>query len=535
MKRKLIPFLIIVIVPQVFLAIAILSKQNESSSIAQIQELKQRVMSKPQKAVDHGLFAELQKDFKTPQEVTAACLSCHTGRAKEVMSTHHWLWERESFIEGRGVVSLGKKNLLNNYCTGIRSSEGSCNKCHAGYGWGDKSFDFTNELNVDCIVCHDNTETYEKASGGSGYPYMEGPLKPDYKHITANIGKPTKYNCGYCHFYSAGGNNIKHGHLEEALLDCSRDVDVHMTSEGMDMNCTDCHETKNHVMNGRYYGTASNDYNRATCEQCHGDYPHEKSILNEHSIKVTCQACHIPVYAKVNSTKLYWDWSTSTRMKDGQPYEEKDSLGNKTYQSIKGSAQWANNVKPEYVWFNGQANHTLVTDSLTEFPVKINTLYGEYRDPKAKIWPVKIHRGKQPMDKNYKRLLQAKLWDAEKNKGALWVDFNWDEALKKGMEYIDVPYSGEWEFVETEMYLPISHMVSPKEKTVSCNECHTRENSRLEGLTDFYLPGRDRNKTVDLAGTLIIVLSILGVMGHGALRVLASKKRKQQQQNLIGE
>jgi len=527
MKNKLIPFLAIVLIPQIFIAIAILDKPKQMNPQV-LEALKVEVANKPKKAVDHGKFAELQKDFKTPQEVTQACLSCHTERGEELLNNHHWLWEREAFIEGRGVVYLGKKNLINNFCTGIGGSESTCNKCHAGYGWDENGFDFTQQHNMDCLVCHDNTRTYEKASGGAaGYPPVDGPFAPDYNFITANVGMPTKYNCGYCHFYSAGGNNIKHGHLEEALLNTTRDVDVHMNREGMDMSCTDCHKTQNHVMLGRYYGTASNDYNRATCTQCHGVKPHAVGKLNEHTVKVACQTCHIPTYAKVNPTKMYWDWSTACDLQDGRPYEMMDSTGRISYQSIKGTAHWESDVEPEYVWFNGQADHMLASDSITEFPVKINTLFGDYYDPKAQIWPVKIHRGKQPFDPNYQRVLKAKLWDKEPGKGGLWVDFNWETSLTEGMRIAGLPWSGEWEFVETEMYLPISHMVSPKEMALGCTDCHTREGSRLENLTDFYMPGRDRNATVDIIGILLILGTLGGVLLHGTLRIVMARKRNQ--------
>jgi octaheme c-type cytochrome (tetrathionate reductase family) len=527
MKNKLVVFIAIVLIPQIFLAVAILDKPKELDPAIR-EALIEKVQHRPKKAVDHSKFAELQKDFKEPQEVTEACLSCHTERGKELLTNHHWLWEREAFIEGRGVVYLGKKNLINNFCTGVGGSEGSCNKCHAGYGWDEKEFDFTNERNMDCLVCHDNTNTYEKASGGAGYPPTSGPMAPNYNLIASNVGKPTKHNCGYCHFYSAGGNNIKHGHLEVALLTATKSVDVHMAKEGMDMSCTDCHTTQNHVMQGRYYGTASNDYNRATCTQCHGSTPHAHSKLNEHTVKVACQTCHIPTYAKVNPTKMYWDWSTACDLQDGKPIEYMDSTGTISYQSIKGTAHWAKNVEPDYIWFNGQADHMLVTDSITSFPVQINTLYGSYTDSKAQIWPVKIHRGKQPFDPVLHRVLKAKLWDKEPGKGALWVDFNWEAALREGMKLADLPWSGEWEFVETEMYLPISHMVSPKTEALSCSDCHTREGSRLAGLNDFYMPGRDRSATIDLIGVLLILGTLGGVATHGFVRIFISRKKKKQ-------
>jgi len=111
MKKKLIPFVVIVLVPQVFLAIALLDRPKQMNPKV-LEALKHEVNNKPQVAVDLSQFAELQKDFKQPQEVTEACLSCHTKRGEELLTNHHWLWEREAYIEGRGVVYLGKKIWL---------------------------------------------------------------------------------------------------------------------------------------------------------------------------------------------------------------------------------------------------------------------------------------------------------------------------------------------------------------------------------------------------------------------------------------
>ncbi len=229
--KKTFLFIFIVIFP---LTIITLGFSNFFEKEGNLGELKEKYSRKKISSVDHSKFEILQKDFKDPHEVTAACLSCHTERGKELMSTAHWNWEREEYIEGRGITYLGKKNLINNFCTGIMSNEPSCNKCHAGLGWTDKNFDFNNQLNIDCLVCHDKTGTYEKATGMGGHPPV-GEEAPDYKNIVANVGRPMKHNCGYCHFNGGGGNNVKHGDLETALLNCDRNVDIHMAKDGLDM------------------------------------------------------------------------------------------------------------------------------------------------------------------------------------------------------------------------------------------------------------------------------------------------------------
>jgi hypothetical protein len=69
-------------------------------------------------------------------------------------------------------------------------------------------------------------------------------------------------------------------------------------------------------------------------------------------------------------------------------------------------------------------------------------------------------------------------------------------------------------------------MVSSKEKTVKCTECHTNQKSRLAGLNDFYMPGRDRSAFVEKAGTSLLILSLLGVFIHGMVRIVSNSKNK---------
>lgn len=509
---KKIPLVLVAVAIGITLFVGGLKRAGSGSE--QLANLKQQYAVKHVASVDHSKLSALQKNFRSGQEVTLACISCHNDRHKEVMQSSHWNWEREEYVEGRGVRYIGKKNILNNYCIGISSNELSCNKCHIGYEWTDTTFDFTDARNVDCLACHDNSNTYVK--GAKGLPDSSVNLT----NVAQHVGRPLRTNCGTCHFFGGGGNNVKHGDLEKALFDATRDVDVHMASDGMDLQCVDCHTAKNHQMLGKMYSVSSMNRNRSSCEQCHGDAPHSDGTLNEHTTKVACQTCHIPEYAKVNSTKLHWDWSTAGKLKDGKPYAKEDSLGNDTYLSIKGSFVWGRNVKPEYIWFNGTASHYLLGDTTSERPIRLNALYGSYSDPGAKIIPVKIHRANQIYDPVNRMLIQPKLFAEHAGEGAFWKDFNWQTSAEAGMRSVHLPYSGKYEFVETEMTWPVNHMVAPKDKAVGCAECHTRNNSRLAALTDFYMPGRDHNATLDAIGIWVLVGTAAAISVHATARVI---------------
>ncbi|MDP4115005.1 MAG: tetrathionate reductase family octaheme c-type cytochrome [Bacteroidota bacterium] len=492
---------------------------------SKLNELKAELSKKTTPSVDHSKFPILQKKIGSPQEVTEACISCHNGRAQEVMQSNHWNWEREEFIKGRGVVYLGKKNAINNFCIGVEGNELSCAKCHIGLGMTSSStYSYTDSKNIDCLVCHDNTETYAKAPEKGGAPDQT----LDFSFIAQHVGKPKRSNCGVCHFLGGGGNNVKHGDLETALFEPSKETDIHMASSGMNLGCTECHKTEKHLISGKMYSLSSMNRNRATCEECHTDNPHSETVLNQHTYKVACQTCHIPVYAKVNATKLDWDWSTAGKLKDGQPYEEDDKDGNHTYLSIKGNFKWGKNLKPDYIWFNGTASHYLLGDKVndTTKALVINPLNGSYNDRNSKIIPVKIHRAKQPFDPVNRILIQPKLYAEKPGEGALWKDFNWQRASEVGMKEVNLPFSGKVSFIRTEMYWPINHMVSSKEKTVQCNECHSRDNSRLAGLKDFYMPARDFSPVIETAGTGIIFFAFAGVLIHGVIRIISTRKRK---------
>ncbi len=509
-----------VIVLIIIVAIGTLTSTNEEES--PLDQLKDKFSEKHVPTVDHSKFTRLQKEFKSPRDVTAECISCHNKRGEEVMKSNHWNWEREEYIEGRGIVSIGKKNAMNNFCIGTQGNEKSCAKCHIGYGMNEKGFSFTDQNNIDCLVCHDNTETYAKAPNQGGEP-----LKTlDLNNIAQNVGRPRRSNCGVCHFYGGGVDNVKHGDLSSLMFEPTADIDVHMAVEGENMQCVDCHKTKQHIISGKMYSLSSMNLDRVLCEDCHTETPHENGILNEHTLKVACQTCHIPIYAKEKSTKLHWDWSTAGKLKNGEPYELDDSLGNHTYLSIKGSFVYGRNIKPEYQWFNGTASHYLEGDVVEDSskPVVLNKLHGSYIDPDSKIIPVKVHRAIQPFDPINKILIQPKLYSDKKGEGAFWKDFNWESASEEGMKAAGLPFSGKVTFIRTEMNWPINHQVSSAKDAVKCSECHTRENSRLAALTDFYMPGRDFSFIIDFLGKWLIILVLIGVIVHGSIRIIAAKK-----------
>jgi len=420
------------------------------------------------------LFAQIEEHkeitgpFKAPQEVTTACLECHEDAAKEVMATSHWTWMSSDSLNIPGhknKMQIGKQNLFNNFCINLNSNWPRCTSCHVGYGWKDETFDFLNEKNVDCLVCHDNTGKYKKSPAGSGYPEKD----VDLVYIAQNVDMPNRKTCGNCHFYGGGGDNVKHGDLEIGLINPDTNLDVHMGEN--DMLCQDCHETDNHNMKGAAFSVSIDmSEEQVECSNCHELPIHETEEIDKHTKKIACQTCHIPVYAKEKPTKVYWDWSTA-----GQEIEsEKDRFGKATYIKKKGSFRWDKNIQPEYLWYSGNSQRYLTGDKINKNGVtRLNYPLGSKNDSHSKIYPFKVHRGKQISDAENDYLIVPQLW------GGFWKHFDWNKAAEEGMKSVNLPYSGKYEFVETEMYWRVNHEIVGSDEALQCNGCHA-ENGRMD-------------------------------------------------------
>ncbi len=423
----------------------------------------------PKNAPDHKNLVKLE-GAPDALAVTKNCLSCHAKAGEAILKTSHWKWRGPSpyTVGHENRIDLGKAhNTINNFCININGNWPRCTSCHIGYGWKGQNFDFTDPTKIDCLVCHDTTKTYKKAPPGAGFPKEN----VDLARVAQNVGRPTRDTCGMnCHFVGGGGDAVKHGDMNQTLLESSRFTDVHMgvTDGGMNFRCQECHRTRNHMIAGRSISVPASEGD-LSCEYCHTDKPHigRELIdhhLNKHSKHIACQTCHIPIYSKNKPTKMYWDWSVAG--KDIKP--SKDKYGMPTYIKKKGAFKWKEAVKPSYMWYNGTVKRYILGDRInTEGVTELNKPMGDFRDPSARIYPFKIHRGKQISDAVHKHLITPKLF------GGFWKHWNWDRAARDGMQASGLQYSGEYEFVETVMYWGLTHEVIPKEEALSCAECHT--------------------------------------------------------------
>ncbi len=417
----------------------------------------------------HTSHADIIKGpFTTGQDVTKNCLTCHPEAARDIMMTTHWTWESKPFtIPGRAEpVTIGKLNQINNFCISAQGNQKSCTACHIGYDWKEKTattpvFDFTKSENVDCLMCH----------AQSGYAKGKYGNPADTVNLLAaarSVAAPTRANCGKCHFDGGGGNGVKHGDLDESLNFPTQNLDVHMGKNNF--ICTDCHVTKDHTVKGRIVADnfTVDPNEQVSCTQCHAEDLHKDERINQHVKSVACQTCHIPAFALKDPTKVSWDWSTAGKDIGDDHF---------TYLKIKGNFVYEKNVRPTYLWFNGNlAERYLLGDKIDPSkPTNIDKPAGDISDKAAKIFPFKLHVANQPFDTTYNYLLAP----VTAGPGGYWTTFVWDDGFKLAEQRMGLKYSGNFGFTQTNMYWPTTHMVQAKEDALQCDECHS-ENGRMD-------------------------------------------------------
>ena len=446
-----------------------------------------------------GAYAndQLHKGYFTEHayEGTKSCLNCHGKLADEVLETAHFKWEGISTnIEGHEGEIHGKNDVLNNFCIALATNEARCTQCHAGYGYQDASYDFGDTENIDCLVCHDQTSTYAKAPTTAGLPVPTVDLDAVAQSVAMNGGTPTIENCIDCHAKAGGGDNVKHGDIAMVMANTTREFDVHMGTDGGNLECVACHQVQrdadgnmlSHGIGGMPYHSVD-EGDMKQCDDCHGDVGNihagssvEVVFQNGRHDRLACQVCHIPTFARQTSTKVEWYWDTAGQ--DIDPIPVDPATGRATYDKKKGDFVWANNVRPELRFFNGKYSKMLLgaNDLYTSEPAVLAEPMGDYTDQAAMIYPFKKMIGNQVADVVNKRIMVPHLFGMTGGPNPYWGAYDWDLALLDAAAVTGQPYqSGDFGFVETEMYLSVNHEVAPKEQAwgmdSDCADCHLQD------------------------------------------------------------
>ncbi len=262
----------------------------------------------------------------------------------------------------------------------------------------------------------------------------------DILKAAQSVGKATSEMCQRCHLSTGGGPNHKHG------VSPTKDTDVH-TARGK--QCTSCHKFTGHKTIGAADIKAIElPKLQLACSNCHIGHKGEmKDVLNNHK-RVACQTCHIPAIARDPAfpTITARDWT-------------KPVLNEKT--GLYGPTNtMANNVKPEYRWWNRKMK-------TPPEPV------GSKDDKASRIYPWKRTNYTVIGDEKsgHAVFIKAGVYNVTGDPGA---------AAKKGAEDAKQEYSGAWKGVTESMVFSVNHQVAPKEQALGCGSCHVASGGVLD-------------------------------------------------------
>jgi len=451
-------------------------------------------------------------------EGTESCLLCHQDEGEAALEMGHFKWQgKTDRMVGLTGQEHGKNDLINNFCIAVPTNEPRCTQCHAGIGYADKTFNFNDPANVDCLVCHDQSGTYAKGPKTAGAPEPGVDLNVVARSIALGSEPPRK-NCINCHAKAGGGDNVKHGDISTDMVATTREYDVHMGTDGANFDCVACHGANHDPNSGEVnHGNAGmslhsvNEGEMKQCSDCHGGQqaihagtPAEDLIAAGWHERLACQVCHIPAIARKKPTKVEWYWADAGQ--DITPPIDPET-GMPTYDKMKGTFVWKNNVRPTLRYANGDWERMVigVNDKYDSEPIQLALPQGSHSDPDAMIYPFKLMKGNQPVDPVTGTVMVPHLFGMKGGPNPYWVKYDWNLALEDGAAYTGQDYSGTYGFASTEMLLSVNHEVAPKEQALgagpipeACTDCHATDYIDWEALgwTGDPLSGGDRENSV---------------------------------------
>jgi hypothetical protein len=360
--------------------------------------------------------------------------------------------------------------------------DGGCARCHTGLGSKPLPTATQAQLeNIDCLLCH--SKNYKRTVGTVNGAYRFVPntaaMTVSLLQAAVDITKPDNNTCLNCHTKAGGGDNFKRGDIEEAHRTATTALDVHMASTvsgGAGLQCLDCHTNIGHKIAGRGMDLRERDIpNTVVCQNCHSGTPHDSSELNRHTTRVNCTVCHIPEFAKVAATDMVRDWSQPGDLNPATKlYEPHMTL--------------AAHVQPEYAFFTGRSTFYQFGDPAVPGPngrILMAGPQGSVQDAEARLFAVKHHLGKQPIDPVTGRLFPLKI-------GIFFSTGNIDNAVAQGAAGVGWSYSGH-AFADTERCMGLYHEVAPADQALQCASCHDTGNSRINFASLGYAPKTTRN------------------------------------------
>jgi hypothetical protein len=297
----------------------------------------------------------------------------------------------------------------------------------------------------------------EDAQGSFQYVIDEVNMPVSAVVAAQTVHTPTRSTCLSCHAYAAGSDCGKRGDLSSRMVNPPVAVDVHMSPLGANLTCQACHQFTSHLVKGRGLDIRPNDIaEQLTCTSsaCHSLTPHNITTLNLHTSRVSCQACHIPEYAKLITTEMERNWSN--------PFWFPGMFSNQG--GYKPEEVRQGNVTPTYAWFNGTSYvyvrgqvPTLRADGMYEFAAP----YGSVDE--GRIVPMKEHTSNSAMLDSTGQMIPFSTF-------TFFVTGDFAQAVTAGMQAFNM--TGTWSVVDVHTYQTINHQVEPFTNALQCGDCH---------------------------------------------------------------
>lgn len=378
------------------------------------------------------------------------CGGCHGTEANEVHGSLHYQWQGPApyMVNQPGTLQGKLTNAVNSYCINVLGNWTACGACHVGKGAKPDAVATTTQLaNIDCLKCH--------GAGGVS---------------------PTRTDCLKCHAKAGGGDAVKRGDLALATAATSdSNYDIHMATTGANLQCQSCHITRNHRIAGKGSDLRATDLDvKIECSNCHGVKPHDNNTINQHLARVACQTCHIPTYAKnasdtvaTEATETFRSWRSTAA----------------TTPPLHPTSTKANNLMPQYRFWNGQSDNYLLGDVADLDPATgkypTSRPVGSVRD--GKLYPFKYKTAEQPMASGSNILIAL-------DTSVFFATADAEAATRQGLRNMEMSENTPWEWVQTDTFQALNHQVSPEKQALQCTACHgTTSRMNLKGELGYQL------------------------------------------------
>ena len=416
-------------------------------------------------------------------EYPGNCIGCHQKQVAEVAGSTHYKWTGDApdMVNGAGFQQGKLTNAVNSYCINILGNWPVCGACHVGRGKRPDDSAATSE-NVDCLMCHSTEYSSQRVRLSDG---SMGVITPS-DTMVQNLHSPNRTNCLACHAKAGGGDGVKRGDFSLATATNSDPhFDVHMNTNGKDLDCQACHVFQNHRVIGKGSDLRpTDDADRGaevSCLTCHQDKDtlegHDTKKIGDHVARVACQTCHIPLYAKV-ATETHRDWRTHH---DGTLADGLSGPGHPHTEKLS-------DLTPIYAFWNRLSNNALLGDDASRTYDKNFDTYptsrpiGDVNDDGSKLYPFKYKTAVQPKTIADNLLIALDTFEYLKVSGDVAT------AIQKGLVNMEYPADTPYEWVKTDTYQLLNHGINPGSGALQCADCHgTTAQMDLQGELGYQL------------------------------------------------